>query len=103
MASGLASIDALYSAFGELRRALDTHDATAINVATRAVRAATDDVRGQGAWKMDPELREKLEGLQPLIESARLRVNLASDDVRQRISLLGRDAGSSASAHTYGR
>ena len=100
---GVASVDALYEAFGDLRRALDTRDAGEIQVATKAVKAATDNVRAQGAWKMDAELRGKLESLKPLIDSARLRVNIASDDVRQRIALLGGNAGNSASANTYSR
>ena len=95
--------DALYEAFGDLRRALDTRDASEIHNATKKVKAASDTVRTQGAWKMDAELRGKLESLKPLIESARVRVNIASDDVRQRIALLGGNAGNSASANTYSR
>lgn len=102
MATGIASIDALYEAFGELRRALDSQDATAINTATRAVKVATDDVRAQGAWKMDPALNEKLKALAPLIQSARVRVNLATDDVRQRISLLAAH-GAQGTPLTYRR
>lgn len=102
MATGIASIDALYAAFGELRRALDTHDAGAIAAATQAVKAATDDVRAQGAWKMDPVLSAKLDELRPLIEAARVRVNVASDDVRQRVALLAQHGTDSVTA-TYGR
>tara|TARA_R110000787_G_scaffold74167_4_gene165047 strand:+ start:494 stop:808 length:315 start_codon:yes stop_codon:yes gene_type:complete len=101
--TGIASVDALYEAFGDLRRALDTRDASEIHNATKKVKAASDTVRTQGAWKMDAELRGKLESLKPLIESARVRVNIASDDVRQRIALLGGNAGNSASANTYSR
>ncbi len=102
MATGVASIDALYEAFGDLRRALDAQDASAINAANSAVKAATDAVRAQGAWKMDPALNEKLSALMPMIESARVRVNLASDDVRQRIGMLA-DRGAQGTALTYGR
>lgn len=101
--SGVASLDALYLAFGELRRALDAQDAVAITAANRAIKSATEDVRAQGAWRFDPDLRERLEKLSPLIESARVRVNLASDDVRQRLSLLAKGGTASASALTYGR
>lgn len=102
MATGIASLDVLYAAFGDLRRALDTQDPGAINAASKAVKAATDEVRAQGAWKMDPILNEKLKALRPLIESARVRVNVASDDVRQRIALLAQNGAESASA-TYSR
>ncbi len=102
MATGIASIDTLNAAFGELRRALDSHDIAAISTATKAVKRATDDVRAQGAWRQDPALTEKLNELRPLIEAARLRVNLASDDVRQRIALLAQHGADVAPA-TYGR
>lgn len=101
MAGGPASLDALHAACGQLRRALDAHDADAINTATRAVKIATDAVRAQGAWKMDSALSDTLNSLRPLIESARIRVNLASDDVRRRLARLAEN-GASASA-TYGR
>lgn len=102
MASGIASLDKLYAAFGDLRRALDSYDAAQINAATAVVKAATDEVRAQGSWRQDPELREKIEALKPLIESARVRANLASDNVRQRISLLAQTGAESASL-TYQR
>ncbi|MCC6482419.1 MAG: hypothetical protein IT554_08435 [Sphingomonadaceae bacterium] len=102
MASGIASLDKLHAAFGDLRRALDTYDAAKINAAAAVVKAATEDVRAQGAWTMDPALRQKIEALRPLIESARVRVNLASDDVRQKIALLTQ-SGADGMPLTYGR
>lgn len=102
MTAGIASVDALYEAFGDLRRALDTQDPSLIQNATRAVSAAAADVRAQGAWRMDSQLRMKLESLAPLIESARVRVNLASDDVRRRVALLA-DRGAQSAPLTYGR
>lgn len=102
MASGIASLDKLYEAFGELRRALDTYDASTINAAAAVVKAATDEVRAQGAWQMDPALKVKIEALKPLIESARVRANLASDTVRQRISLLAQTGVENATL-TYNR
>ena len=101
MAGGIASLEALLAAFGQLRRALDGNDPDAINAATRAVQRATDAVQAQGAWKTGPALSEKLNSLRPLIESARIRVNLASDDVRQRVALLAEHGA--ASSATYGR
>jgi hypothetical protein len=101
MAGGVASLDDLHTAFGDLRRALDANDPDAINSATRAVKRAADTVQAQGAWKTGPELSEKLNALRPLIESARVRVNLASDDVRRRVGLLVEHGA--ASSATYGR
>ena len=102
MPGGNTSIDSLTGAFGDLRRALDSQDAAAINSATRALKAATDDARAHGAWHMTPELKEKLTALLPKMESARVRVNLASDDVRRRIAMLG-DNGANNASLTYGR
>lgn len=102
MLGGHASLDKLQQAFGELRRALDSQDVAQIHAATAIVKVATDDVRSHGVWKMDPALKEKIETLKPMIESARVRVNLASDDVRQRISLLARN-GAQGTPLTYGR
>lgn len=102
MASGIASLDKLYAAFGDLRRALDTYDAAQINAAAAVVKAATDEVRAQGAWAKDPVLKEKIEALRPMIDSARVRANLASDTVRQRISLLAQTGVENASL-TYQR
>lgn len=102
MPSGIASLEKLQAAFGELRHALDSQDAAQISAATAIVKAATDDVRSHGAWKMDADLRQKIEALKPMIESARVRVNLASDDARQRISRLAQN-GAQGTPLTYGR
>ncbi len=102
MATGLTSLNALYRAFGDLRRALDDNDVNAIHEATNAIKLAADDVRAQGAWKMDPALAEKLDTLRPVIEAARVRVNLATDDVRQRLARLAQNGAGGTSA-TYGR
>ena len=51
---------------------------------------------------MDPVLKQKIEALRPMIESARVRVNLATDDVRQRIALLAH-TGAEGTPLTYGR
>ena len=102
MPSGSAAINRLHTAFGVLRSALDSNDPAAILAASTEVRAITSDIRAQGAWRQDPVLHEKIQSLLPLIESARLRVNMASDHVRQRISLLA-DYGSEDAKPTYGR
>lgn len=96
------SVNSLYDAFGALRRALDTQDAAAIMAASKAVRVACEGVRAQGAWQLDPDVRAKLEELVPMIEAARVRVNLASDNVRQRIAMLAQ-SGVETAAATYTR
>jgi hypothetical protein len=100
--AGAASIDALTKAFADLRIALESEDAEAIFEASRKVRQATSQVRAEGAWHIDADLRAKLSTLMPMIESARVRVNVASDTVRQRITLLA-DHGGSEARVTYSR
>lgn len=102
MSGGIASLEKLQQAFAELRRALDSQDAGQINAATAVLKAATDDVRSHGAWKMDADLKQKIDALKPMIESARVRVNIASDDVRQRISHLAQN-GAQGTPLTYSR
>jgi hypothetical protein len=102
MPAGTAAVENLQLAFTDLRSALEANDPSAIFEASRKVRAATADVRAHGAWRQDPILHEKIKNIIPLIESARVRVNVASDHVRQRISLLA-DHGSDGAKITYGR
>ena len=97
---GAAAIDRMTQAFGALRHALDMGDATAILAASSEVRDATSAVRSHGAWRSDPVMREKLYALMPLIVAARIRVNLSSDNVRQRIALLA-DYGQDGAQATY--
>lgn len=99
---GVAALERMTQAFGVLRTALDSNDASAIFEASRKVREATAEVRAHGAWRSDPVMREKLTALIPLIESARVRVNLSSDNVRQRIALLA-DYGQGGVQATYSR
>ena len=100
--TGGADIDSMTEAFTQLRYALESNDAARILDASRVVREATMRVRANGEWRMNGELHDKLTDLVPLIESARLRVNLASDDVRKKLSLLA-DRGGSEAKITYGR
>lgn len=100
--AGGAAIDALTSAFVALRLALDSNDAGRILEASRLVHEATESVRAEGQSMADDSLREKMDALMPLIEMARVRVNLASDDVRQRLAMLADRGGGQARA-VYGR
>ncbi len=102
MPNGIASLEKLTDAFNELRRALDSYDSAQINAAAALVKAATDEVRAQGVWAKDPALKEKIEALKPMIESARVRANLASDTVRQRLGLLAQTGAENVSL-TYQR
>lgn len=98
----LTALDLLRDAFSGLRAALDGDDAPAINAAAARVRDATLEVGAHAAWRDQPEVRERLEALLPLIEAARLRVHLLSDHARQRIALLAAH-GATAAPLTYGR
>ncbi|MEO8723642.1 MAG: hypothetical protein ABI395_08995 [Sphingobium sp.] len=89
-------------AFAVLRAALDSNEPAAILKASRQVSEATAEVRIHGAWRSDPVIKEKLSALMPLIEAARIRVNLSSDNVRQRIALLA-DYGQDGVQATYHR
>lgn len=102
MPGGTTAIDALTAAFAGLRRALDDNDAARILSATRTVRDATDAVRAHGAWRIDPELRARVDALAPMIEAARIRVNMSSDNVRQRLAMLA-DRGGDVVRSTYRR
>jgi hypothetical protein len=100
--SGGASIDALSQAFHHLRDALDKDDAGAILEASRVVTQAVSQVQSHGGWRSSEELAEKLSQLAVLMEATRLRINLASDHVRKRITMLS-EHGSAEARIVYSR
>jgi hypothetical protein len=97
-----AAIERMESAFATLRGALDMEDAGAILAATRELQGAVEAVRAHGAWRQDVALRARVEKLAPLAESGRIRINLAGDQVRQRIASLA-DRGVQNTPLTYRR
>lgn len=102
MPLGLAALDDLFDAFEDLRDVLDGHDALAIEAASNRVSHAAAAVRAIGAWRSDPQVVERLSAMLPLLESARVRVNLLADHAGQRLSILAAH-GSRAAPLTYGR
>lgn len=102
MPLGLAELDSLGEAFENLRGVLGGNDPQAIEAATVRVAEAAASVRAIGAWRSDPALAERLHALAPLIESARVRVNLLADHTSQRLSALAAH-GATAAPLTYGR
>lgn len=102
MPLGLAALDELFDAFEDLRDVIDGHDALAIEAASNRVSHAAAAVRAIGAWRADPQVVERLSAMLPLLESARVRVNLLADHAGQRLSILAAH-GSRAVPLTYGR
>ena len=102
MPLSLAALDALSQAFEDLRDVLDGTDAAAIDSASHRVAHAAQSVRAIGAWRSDPEVRARLDAMLPLLDSARMRVNLLADHANQRLSMLAAH-GSSHAPLTYGR
>jgi len=100
--SANADIDALSDAFTFLRGALDADDTPRLVEAARRVSVAIDGVRTHGAWRSDEQLRAKLATLLPMVESARIRINVTTDDLRRRIAMLA-DRGGHEARITYGR
>ncbi|HKY83012.1 MAG TPA: hypothetical protein VJM09_16265 [Sphingobium sp.] len=102
MPLGLAALDDLFSAFEELRAALDGTDAIAIEAAANRIDRAAASVRAIGAWRSDEAVKARLTALVPLLESARVRINVLADHAGQRLSILA-SHGSTQAPLTYGR
>ncbi|WHO38283.1 hypothetical protein PMI04_017250 [Sphingobium sp. AP49] len=102
MPLGLASLDGLFAAFEELRAVLDGTDAAAIEAASNRVSAAAASVRAIGAWRSEPDVLARLNGLLPLIDAARVRTNVLADHSAQRLAILTAQ-GSRTAPLTYGR
>ncbi|MCP1471567.1 hypothetical protein J3E64_003278 [Sphingobium sp. OAS761] len=102
MPLGLAALDELFDAFEDLRDVLDGTDALAIETASNRVSHAAAAVRAIGAWRSEPAVVERLSAMLPLLESARVRVNLLADHAGQRLAMLAAH-GSRTAPLTYGR
>ncbi|MPT49265.1 MAG: hypothetical protein E2598_12760 [Sphingobium sp.] len=96
------SVEHLEKVLTMLRQSLDHKDAAAIMLATREVGVAIDAVRARQSEVISPEIRSRLEAMVPMIENARMRVNVAADDVRRRIDHLAQQGVEQASS-LYGR
>lgn len=102
MPLGLVALDDLFDAFEDLRDVLDGSDAAAIELASNRVSHAAAAVRGIGAWRSDTHTVARLTAMLPLLDSARVRVNVLSDYANQRLAILAAH-GSSHAPLTYGR
>lgn len=102
MPLGLAALDGLFAAFDDLRAALDGADAAAIETASQKVSEAASAVRAIGVWRSEPAVVERLNGLMPLIEAARVRTNVLADYTSQRLAILT-TSGAQTGPLTYGR
>ena len=76
--------------------------ALAIEQASDRVSRAAAGVRAIGAWRSDPAVVERISAMLPLIDSARVRVNLLADHASQRLSILA-SHGARTAPLTYGR
>lgn len=102
MPLGLAALDDLFDAFEELRAVLGGHDVAAIEQASNRVGKAASAVRAIGAWRSEAAVAQRLDALLPLLESARVRLNLLADHAGQRLSILAAH-GAQVAPLTYGR
>ena len=102
MPVGLAALDDLFSAFEELRAALDGTDVAVIDAAASRVSNSAAAVRTIGAWRADDAVRQRVSTLLPLIEAARVRINVLTDHAGQRLALLAAH-GSTQAPLTYRR
>lgn len=102
MPDGLAALDDLFGAFEALRVALDGSDPAAIEAAANRIDIAAAAVRGIGAWRSDEAVKTRLSALLPLLESARVRLNVLTDHAGQRLAILA-SHGSTHAPLTYRR
>lgn len=102
MPLGPAALEGMLTAMEGLREALDGSDVAAIESAAARVGQAADAVRAIGVWRAEPAVRDRLKALAPMLESARVRINLLNDHVGQRLSILAAH-GAEAAPLVYGR
>ncbi len=67
---------------------LDGSDAAAIDAASAKVGQAAASVRAIGAWRSEPDVAERLKALVPILEMARVRTRLLSDQANQKLNAL---------------
>lgn len=96
------AVEHLENVMGLLRQSLDHRDAAAIMLATKEVAIAVDAVRARQGEEISPEIHARLNAMTGMIENARVRVNVAADDVRRRIDQLAQQ-GVEGAASLYGR
>lgn len=88
MPLGLAALDHLRAACEDLRAALDGYDAAAIDAAGARLGQAAASVRAIGVWRSEPAVAERLKDMAPLLEKARVRTRVLSDQANQKLHRL---------------
>jgi len=102
MMQGIETLDELFAAFEHLRVVLDDNDPVAIEAAGNRIGEAVAAVRAVGAWRSEPALVERVNAMLPLLDSARVRINLLTDHANQKLAILA-SHGSTHAPLTYGR
>lgn len=97
------TLDKLIESERALVAALDADDAGAIERGTSAYASALEDVRSQGGWQQQPELKERAQEALHLADALRVRINVLADMTRQRLQLLRKAAGREAAPPVYTR
>lgn len=97
------AIDRLDSAAQALRTAMESGDPDPMNTAITAFAAALESVRGIGAWRADPVLKERLRAILARLQSDRHLARLLGDLVGQHLSLLAGTTSDATAPVTYGR
>ncbi|MBH1991395.1 MAG: hypothetical protein I8H86_00755 [Sphingomonadaceae bacterium] len=102
MTQSLETLDELFTAFEHLREVLGDNDPVAIDAAGSRIGDAVAAIRAVGAWRSDPALIERVNAMLPLLDSARIRLNLLTDHANQKLAILAAH-GSAHAPLTYGR
>jgi uncharacterized membrane protein len=91
----LAALGRLEAAHEQLISALDREDVAALERRVEELRTAIDDVRAQGGWRDEGDVRDRAERIARLADAARVRVNFLTDLTRQRLQRIGSVRGDS--------
>ncbi|SCW76816.1 hypothetical protein SAMN02927924_02733 [Sphingobium faniae] len=102
MPLGLAALDHLRTACEDLRVALDGSDATAIDAASARLGQAAAAVGAIGAWRSEPAVADRLKAIAPMLETARVRTRVLSDQANQKLNMLAAHGAQNAPL-VYGR
>ncbi|HEX7853616.1 MAG TPA: hypothetical protein VF503_07975 [Sphingobium sp.] len=98
-----AAIDHLNHAEQVLRGAMQAGDTQKIEEALTAFIAALETVRGIGAWRADPALKERLEDLQARMKSDQQLARLLADLAQQRLDQIAETTTRPVGRTTYTR
>ena len=96
------ALDRLGNGFSELIELLDGDDVERMETVIAEVRQALEEVRAEGAWRDTQEVTGRIREIMPLVEAARVRVNILTDLNRQNVDLMAHHSGR-MSLSTYRR